>query len=368
MTFGNGGEIDLEIPYAGMPAIYRNVVLMGSNFFGPGERHIGPHLTTSKGEKGDMHAYDARTGKKLWDFHTIPRPGEVGNDTWGNDSWKDRTGNNVWSFTLTVDEQRGLVYMPVSGPGMNYYGGDRPGNNLFSNSTVALDAQTGKLKWHFQNIRHELWDYNLPPAPGLIDISKDGKTIPALAQVGKSGFMFILNRETARRSTASTNGRRQRQTCRASGIRRRSRSREARAARQGEHDANDLVTAEDTTPAHAEACRALWDRVQFRNDGPYTPWNYRPSGGPPTLVFPGVTGGVNWGGTATDPELGYIFVNSKDEPTTGWIAPNPRYNETTKDTEFPTCIRAAALSAPRRAMRTADRSATFRASGLPGPA
>ena len=94
-----------------------------------------------------------------------------------------------------MDEQRGIVYMPVSGPGMNYYGGDRPGDNLFSNSTVALDAQTGKLKWHFQNIRHEIWDYNLPPAPGLIDIRKDGKTIPALAQVGKSGFMFILNRE-----------------------------------------------------------------------------------------------------------------------------------------------------------------------------
>ena len=98
---------------------------------------------------------------------------------------------------------------------------------------------------------------------------------------------------------------------------------------------NDLVTAEDTTPAHAEACRALWDKVQFRNDGPYTPWNYRPNGGPPSLVFPGMTGGVNWGGTATDPELGYIFVNSKDEPSTGWIAPNPRYNEKTKDTEFP---------------------------------
>ena len=109
-TFGNGGHVDLEIPYAGVPVLYRNVVLMGSNFFGPGERHIGPHLTTSKGEKGDVHAYDARTGKKVWDFHTIPLPGELGHDTWANDSWKDRTGNNVWSFTLTVDQQRGIVF------------------------------------------------------------------------------------------------------------------------------------------------------------------------------------------------------------------------------------------------------------------
>jgi quinoprotein glucose dehydrogenase len=335
-TFGDDGQIDLEIAYSGVPAIYKNVVLMGSNFFGPGERHIGLHLERAMGEKGDVHAYDARSGKKAWDFHTIPLPGEVGHDTWSGDSWKGRTGNNVWSFTLTVDEQRGLVYMPVSGPGMNYYGGDRPGNNLFSNTTVALDALTGKLKWHFQNIRHELWDYNLPPAPGLIDIKKDGRTIPALAQVGKSGFMFILNRVDGTPIY---------------GIDERP---QAKADVPGEWypasqpipkkpgplarvsmTRNDLVTAEDTTPAHAEACRALWDTVQFRNDGPYTPWNYRPSGAPPSVIFPGMTGGVNWGGTATDPELGYVFVNSKDEPSTGWIAPNPRYNEKTKNTEFP---------------------------------
>lgn len=336
VEFGTGGHIDLEIPYSGVPAIYRNVVLMGSNFFGPGERHIGPHLTTSRGEKGDVHAYDARTGEKLWDFHTIPLPGEVGHETWGSDSWQNRTGNNVWAFTLTVDEQRGLVYLPVSGPGMNYYGGDRPGDNLFSNSTVALDAQTGRLRWHFQNIRHEIWDYNLPPAPGLIDIRKDGATIPALAQVGKSGFMFILNREDGTpvhgvderpMATADVPGEWYPATqpipTRPGPLARVSITRD------------DLVTAEDTTPEHAEACRALWDRMQFRNDGPYTPWNYRPSGEPPSIVFPGMTGGVNWGGTATDPALGYIFVNSKDEPSTGWIAPNPRYGESTRETEFP---------------------------------
>jgi len=340
VSFGSGGHVDLDIAYSGVPAIYKNVVLMGSNFFGPGERHIGLHLEKAMGVSGDVHAYDARTGKKVWDFHTIPRPGEAGYDTWAKGTTEGRTGNNVWSFTLTVDEQRGLVYMPVSGPGMNYYGGDRPGNNLFSNSTVALDAETGKLKWHFQNIRHELWDYNLPPAPGLIDIRKDGTTIPALAQVGKSGWMFILNRETG----APIYGIDERP--------------QARADVPGEWypasqpipkkpgplsrvsmTRNDLVTADDTTPAHAEACRALWDRMQFRNDGPYTPWNYRAldskTGVPPTVLFPGVTGGVNWGGTATDPQLGYVFVNSKDEPTTGWIAPNPRYNEQTKGTEFP---------------------------------
>ena len=357
IEFGTNGSIDLEIPYSGVPAIYKNVILMGSNFFGPGQRHIGPHLTTNKGEKGDTHAYDARTGKKLWTFHTIPLPGEKGHETWLNDGWKDRTGNNVWAFTLTVDEARGIVYLPVSGPGMNYYGGDRPGDNLFANTTVALDAQTGKLRWYFQNIRHELWDYNLPPAPGLLDIVKDGRTIPALAQVGKSGFMFILNRETGEPIH---------------GIEERP---QAKADVPGEWypksqpipvkpgpiarvsmTADDLVRPDDTNAAHAAACKELWDRVKYRNDGPYTPWNYRPNGGPPSIIFPGMTGGVNWGGTATDPKLGLIFVNSKDEPSTGWIQPNPRYNEQTKDTEFPysqvggTALSAQATDADGRAM------------------
>src|SRR5215470_12009705 len=101
--FGNGGRVDLEIAYSGVPAIYKNVLLMGSNFFGPGERHIGPQLEKAAGEKGDVHAYDVRNGRKLWDFHTIPLPGEAGHETWSGDDWKGRTGNNVWSFALTVD-------------------------------------------------------------------------------------------------------------------------------------------------------------------------------------------------------------------------------------------------------------------------
>jgi len=334
--FGDKGHINLEIPYVGVPVIFKNVILMGSNFYGPGERHIGPHLTTSKGEIGDTHAYDVRTGKKLWDFHTIPRPGEVGNDTWLNDSWKDRTGNNVWAFTLTVDEQRGIVYLPVSGPGMNYYGGDRPGNNLFANSTVALDAVTGKLKWYFQNIHHELWDYNLPPAPGLIDITKDGRVIPALAQVGKSGFMFILNRENGE----PVHGVVERPVAKGDVPGEWYPPTQPIPVKPGpiarvSMTEKDLVTPDDTTPEHSLACKELWDRTKFRNEGPYTPWLFKPNGGPPTLIFPGMTGGTNWGGTATDPKLGLIFVNSKDEPSSGWIQPNPRYNENTKDTEFP---------------------------------
>jgi quinoprotein glucose dehydrogenase len=324
--FGNNGEIELKIPYDGAPAIYKNVVLMGSNFYGPGQRHIGPQLDTSAGERGDTHAYDARTGKELWEFHTIPRAGEPGNETWGFDSWKDRTGNNVWAFALTVDEQRGIVYLPVSQPGMNYYGGDRPGNNLYGNSTVALDIETGKVKWYFQTVHHELWDYNLPPAPSLFEVVKDGKKIPALAQTGKAGWVFILDRVTGKPIF---------------GV-------EERPTPPGDVPtewysptqpfpvkpppvtrvsitADDLVTAEDTTPEHAKACRDLWDKTNFYNTGPYTYWKYKKDGNPPSLIFPGATGGPNWGGTAVDTKLNYIFVNSKDQPATGWIQKNPKY-------------------------------------------
>jgi quinoprotein glucose dehydrogenase len=328
--FGREGEVPLTVAYDGAPAIYKNILLIGTNFYGPGERHINPALDQAGGQLGDVHGYDGRTGKQLWEFHTIARPGEPGNETWLKpDSWKNRTGNNVWAFALTVDEERGILYLPVSGPGANFYGGDRPGANLFGNTLVAVDAQTGKLKWYFQTVRHELWDYNLPPAPSLIDITKDGKKIPALVQVGKSGYMFILDRVTGKPVF---------------GV-------EDRPVAQGDvpgewyaptqpfplkpppisrvsFTKDDLVTAADTTPDHAKACQELWDNVGgLYNGGPFTPFLFHEEGksSKPSIVFPGFTGGANWGGTAIDPKLGYIFVNTKDAPAVGWMEKNPKY-------------------------------------------
>lgn len=336
--FGNQGEVELRIPYAGVPVVSQDILVLGSNAYGPGEVHIMPHLNQPRG--GGEPAYpnpralDAKTGKLLWEFHTIPRESDFGNHTWGNESWRDRIGNNVWAVTLTVDEARGLVYMPVSGPGANFYGGDRPGDNLFGNSTVAVDIQTGELEWYFQNIHHELWDYNLPPAPGLFNIQKDGQTIPALGQVGKSAFMFILNRETGDPVFGV-----EEQPVPAGDV-------------PGEHysptqpipikppplsrvsiDRNDIVTAADTNARHAAACRDRWDTVGYYNAGPYTPLRLRAEGTPPSLVLPGSGGGVNWGGTAYDPELGYILVNTRDRMglLTGWMQENPQFGPTTPD-------------------------------------
>jgi quinoprotein glucose dehydrogenase len=348
--FGVNGEIDLDVAYSGVPTIYRDRIIIGANFFGPGEVHIGPQLTDPRGQSGNSRAFDAITGEKIWEYQTIPQPGQPGHETWGNDSWRNRTGNNVWTFALTVDESAGLVYMPVSTPGANYYGGDRPGNNEPSNSTVALDAMTGEVRWYFQNIHHEIWDYNLPPAAALFDLEIDGETIPALAQTGKSAWMFILNRLTGEPvfgveevpvPAGDVPGEWYSPTQPIP-------LKPPPVARVSFDPATDIVTADDTTALHAEACRARWDEVGYYHEGPYTPFNLQADGTPPSLVFPALTGGVNWGGIAVDPERNIIYVNSKDEATVGWTVPNPLYNEETADSQVP-YVRSngPAFTAPR---------------------
>ncbi len=153
--FGKEGMVDMVIGYGGVPTVFRNVITVGAAV-----------LEVPTGPPGDTRAYDARTGAKLWDFHTVPGPGEVGHETWLNDGWKDRSGTNIWAWPMTADAQRGILYMTIDGPASNYYGGDRPGANLFGNSLVAVDAETGKLKWYFQTVHHDLWDYDNPPARG----------------------------------------------------------------------------------------------------------------------------------------------------------------------------------------------------------
>jgi len=310
--FGNEGTVDMVVRYSGVPTIFQNVVLVGANV-----------LELPKGQPGNTRAYDARTGAKLWEFHTVPQPGEVGHETWLDDGWKERSGTNVWAWQMSVDEQRGLLYMPVDGPASNYYGGDRPGANLFGNSIVAVDAKTGKYKWHFQTVHHDLWDFDNPPAPGLIDVTRNGKKVPALAQIGKTGWMFILDRETGKavfgveeRKVAAGNvpgewySPTQPFPLKPPPLGRMS------------FKPEDLVTAEDTTTEHAKACKDLYDRSGgFYNAGPFTPFLFHEEGTPPrsTIIFPGATGGANWGGIASDPTLAYVFVYTQDQGQVGWV-------------------------------------------------
>jgi len=230
---------------------------------------------------------------------------------------------NIWGWYMTVDEQRGILYMPIAGPAANYWGGDRPGSNLYANSMVAVDAETGKYKWHFQTVHHDLWDSDMPSPPTLVDIRQNGRTIPALASVGKTGYMFILDRVTGKPIF---------------GV-------EERPVPKGnvpgewysptqpfpvkpppltrvEFKKEDMVTADDTSADHVKACQELWDKSGgFYNAGPFTPFGFHEEGAPPqsTIQFPGGTGGVNWGGPAADPSSGLVFVNAHDTSLVGWI-------------------------------------------------
>ena len=169
------------------PTMYKNLIITG------GRTQENP----PRGPAGDVRAWDIRTGKLAWTFQSIPRAGEKFNDTWAGDSWKDRTGVNVWGV-ITVDVRRGIVYMPFGAPSVDQYGGDREGNNLFSSSLVAADANTGKYLWHFQMVHHDIWDADIANPPVLIDVRQGGRTIPAVAAVGKMGLIFILDRVTGK--------------------------------------------------------------------------------------------------------------------------------------------------------------------------
>jgi PQQ-dependent dehydrogenase (methanol/ethanol family) len=197
-AFGDAGKLDLRAGMAeGFPqlqygltsptSVCGDVVVAGSLV-----SDSQPH-----GPNGDVRGFDARTGKEVWRFHTVPRDGEPGSETWEPGSRKDRGGLNVWSF-MTVDEARSLVFLPLTSPSYDVYGGDRKGANLFGDSVVALDCKSGKMRWYYQTLHHDLWDYDLPAAPVLAEVKRDGKTIPAVAQVTKQGFVFVLDRETGK--------------------------------------------------------------------------------------------------------------------------------------------------------------------------
>ncbi|MEO7691829.1 MAG: pyrroloquinoline quinone-dependent dehydrogenase [Sphingomonas sp.] len=197
-TFGTAGIVDMKTPevmngnprsqygMSGPPAIYGGLIITGSRV----------QESPSLGAKGDVRAWDARTGALVWTFHTVPQPGEVGHETWEGDSWKNRSGVNVWT-QIVVDEKRGIAYLPIAAPAFDRWGGDRKGDNLFGNSIVAVDAKTGKYLWHFQVVHHDIWDVDLPAAT-LVDVKKDGRTIPAIAVMSKMAIMFILDRVTGK--------------------------------------------------------------------------------------------------------------------------------------------------------------------------
>jgi quinoprotein glucose dehydrogenase len=312
--FGDNGVAEIAVPWNGVPTVYKNVAILGAT---TGE--------IAMGEPGDTRAFDIRTGKHLWSFHTVALPGELGHDTWLDNGWRGRSGVNVWAWYMTLDAERGILYMPVAGPAGNYWGGDRPGNTLFANSIVAVDAETGKYRWHFQTVHHDLWDSDMPNPPVLVDIRQNGRTVPALASVGKTGYMFILNRVTGK----PIFGVEERPVPKGSAPGEWYSPTQPFPVKPAQplvrtsfDKARDMVRPEDTSAEHVAECQALWDKSGgFANAGPFTPFGYHEEGAPAksTIQFPGGTGGINWGGAAADPNTGLVYVNAHDTSLVGWI-------------------------------------------------
>ncbi|MBI4264255.1 MAG: PQQ-binding-like beta-propeller repeat protein [Acidobacteria bacterium] len=305
--FGSAGTVDIGQTYNGAPTVYRNLVLVGTN-----------------AAPGAVRGFDVRTGARVWEFRAVPQePEALGFETWESGSWKGHTGAISWAFSMTIDPQRNTLYAVFDSPTPDYYGGNRPGDNLFANSIVALDAETGAYKWHFQTTHHDLWDYDIPAPPGLLDVEIDGRRTPVLALAHKTGWMYILDRETGK----PVFGIEERPVPASDVPGERSSPTQPIPVKPGplarvSYRPDEIVTAAETTAEHAAFCRALEARSGgFYNEGPFTPYLHRAPGAPPrsTILFPGSVGGANWGGTASDPALGYVFVNTMDEASIGWI-------------------------------------------------
>ena len=302
--FGDGGKVDLRVGMADKfpearygptspTSVCANVVIAGS-LVSDGE---------PQGPSGDVRGFDTQTGKELWRFHTVPHAGEPGNETWQLDSWKDRGGANVWSM-MSVDESRGLAFLPVTSPSYDFYGGDRKGAGLYGDSVVALECKTGKVRWHYQIVHHDLWDYDLPAAPLLADIKKDGKSIAVVAQVTKQGFLFVLNRDTGepflpveeRAVPKSTMPGEESSPTQPFPLKTPPLARQSMSAAE----------LTDISPeSHAE-CVANTQGAKLDTK------MYDPLSEQDQVVFPGLNGGANYGGASYDPGTGLLFVNTMD--------------------------------------------------------
>ncbi len=312
-TFGRNGRIDLRENLGRNPAsviialttpgiVYKNLLIVG-----------GMEPETLPCAPGDIRAYDVRTGELRWSFHTIPHPGELGYDTWPTNAWRYAGAANNWAG-MALDVKRGIVYVPTGSASSDFYKANELGNDLFANCLIALNADTGKMIWYFQEVRHDLWDRDFPSPPVLLTVRRNGRRIDAVAQTTKQGFVYLFDRSNGRPlfpisyrkyPPSSVPGEK-------AATEQPLPSEPAPFARQ--RLTEDLLT--NRTP---EAHR--WAVAQFRkfiSDGQFVPFSI----GKPTVLFPGFDGGAEWGGPAVDPETGILYVNSNDVAWTGELAKN----------------------------------------------
>jgi quinoprotein glucose dehydrogenase len=302
-SFGEGGRVDLRKDLRGdferqalvstsPGVVYKDLIIVGMR-----------EPESLPAPPGDVRAYDVRTGKLRWTFHTIPHPGEFGYETWPKDAWTYSGAANNWAG-MAVDAKRGIVYVPTGSAACDFYGADRVGDDLFANSLIALNAETGERIWHFQVVKHDMWDRDLPSPPTLVTVKRNGQTVDAVAETTKAGFVFLLNRDNGEPlfpveyrefPKSDTPG-------------------EVAASTQPiplqpAPFARQQLTEQMLTSRTPEAHRAAVEKFRtVRSEGQFIPMSI----GTWTIVFPGFDGGAEWGGSALDPQSGVLYVNAND--------------------------------------------------------
>ena len=311
--FGENGRIDLRkdlgrdfqqqsLTATSPGIVYKDLIILGMR-----------EPETLPAPPGDIRAYDVRTGKLRWSFHTIPHPGEYGYDTWPKDAWTYSGGANNWCG-MALDAKRGIVYVPTGSAASDFYGSDRIGDDLFANSLIALNVETGQRIWHFQSVKHDLWDRDFPAPPVLLTVKRNGKVIDAVAETTKSGYVFVFDRSNGtplfpieyRNYPPSTVPGEQAAATQPLP------TKPAPFARQ--HLTEDLLTNR-TLEAHQAALEQF---RKLRSAGQFVPFGI----GQQTVVFPGFDGGAEWGGPAVDTETGVLYVNANDVVFSGALAKN----------------------------------------------
>lgn len=284
---------DAKISLQSPPTVYQNLVITGS---------ANGEGAPSGGAYGDIRAWDARTGKLIWTFHTVPRPGEFGHNSWPADAWRNRSGTNAWGF-LTIDMARGILYVPLGSPTTDFYGADRHGDGLYGNSLVALDVKTGERKWHQQLVHHDLWDYDPAAAPVLFESLRNGQKVPAVAQITKMGILFAFNRLTGE----PLYGMEERPVPQTTVPGEKTSPTQPFPLKPPPLSRVSFTKAEiyDRTPEHAAFCQELFQKNQMIIGGIYTPLPVDQN----VLLFPSTLGGGGWGGVSIDPSLELLFTN-----------------------------------------------------------
>ena len=302
--FGNAGRIDLRENLGREPASENSIVLSSPGVVFEDLVVVGGRFPeTLPAAPGNVRAFDVRTGKLRWTFHTIPLPGEFGYDTWPPDAWKTSGAANNWAG-MSLDATRGIVYVPTGSAASDFYGTDRVGDDLFANCLIALDARTGKRLWHFQAVRHDLWDRDFPSPPVLLAVQRNGQSIDAVAQPSKQGFIYLFNRLTGEPLFPL-----QVNAYPPSNVPGEVAAKEQALPTIPAPFARQRLTEDMLTRRTPESHRWALDKFKtFRSDGQFVPLSVDSD----TVIFPGFDGGAEWGGSAIDPRTSTVFVNSND--------------------------------------------------------